>query len=134
MDVNIVSICVHVSAEYQWSIHERARIDKFAFLSNLHFLHIKNEASVEDLLSQSTLTAKNDDFIFSNLISQTHVTWNPCRFVTQWPGGLRTDSSNFLPDILRNIVALNGVYDSLLVNSTSEGKDVVVFEGAEGYT
>lgn len=50
MDVDIVSICVHVSAEYQWSIHERAWVHKFALFSHLHFLHIKYEASIEDLL------------------------------------------------------------------------------------
>ena len=68
MDVDIVSIGVHVTSEDQGGVHERARIDEFAFFSHLHFLDIKYEASVEDLLGQSTFAAKNNDLVVSNLV------------------------------------------------------------------
>ena len=121
VDVNVISKCVQVSTKYKRCIHERARVNKFSFFSDLHFLYIEYEASIEDLRSQSTFTSKNHNLIVSNLVSQTHIPLNPRGFIN-----LR--SRNFLPNIFWDIIALNSVYNSLLVNSASKCKDEVIFE------
>lgn len=41
---------------------------------------------------------------------------------------------DFLPDVLGDVVALDGIYDILLVNSAAESEDVVVLERAESNT
>ena len=39
--------------------------------------------------------------------------------------------SNFLPNVARNVVTLDGVNNSLLVNSTSESEDIIVLKDAK---
>ena len=68
MDVDIISKSVKVSTEHQWGVHERAGVDKLAFLSDRHFLDVEYEASIEDLLSKGTLSSENDDFVISDLV------------------------------------------------------------------
>jgi hypothetical protein len=44
------------------------------------------------LESHSTLASKDQDLVLSNLISQTHIGWNPFAFVYDW-------SRDFLPNV-----------------------------------
>lgn len=121
MYVRIVSICVETSVENQRSVHERARVDKTATLTNLHFFNIKNEATIENLESHRAFASKYHNFIVSNLICKTHVRWNPLRFIYNW-------SWNLLPYISGNVVTFNSVDNLLLVNTTAKRENIVVFE------
>lgn len=68
VDVDIVSKGVEITSENKRSVHEWAGINKLTFLFDFHFLDIEYEASIENLLSQSTLTSKNDDLIVGDLV------------------------------------------------------------------
>ena len=128
MDVNIITESIHVSTEYQWRIHEGAWIHKLSLFLNLHLLDIEYEASIEDLLSNGTLASENHYFVVSDLISKTHVTRNPVRFVNSSTSNRVLTSNNFLPHIFRDIIAFNCVNNILLINSTSKCKNEVVLE------
>ena len=77
VDVDIVAVCVEGRVEDERSIHERTRINQAASLTNLHFLDIKDEASIEDVESHCTLTTKEKDLIVRDLVSKAHVRGNP---------------------------------------------------------
>jgi len=77
MDIDIVSECIHVASKDEWSIHEGAWINELTFLFDLHFLNVEQETSIEDLLSQGTLSSKDEYLIVSDLVGKTHVTWDP---------------------------------------------------------
>jgi len=124
VDVDVISKSIKVSAEHQWGVHERARVNKLSFLSDRHFLDVEYEASIEDLLSKGTLSSEDDDFIISDLIRKTHVSRDPSSLVQGW-------TLNFLPHILRDIVAFNSVNDVLLINPSSKSKNVVILERGE---
>ena len=132
VNVDIITKCIHVSTKYQWSIHEWTWINKLSLFLNLHFLDVEYEASIEDLLGNGTLSTKNHDFIVCDLVRKTHVSWNPMRFV-DWSSGQRiwSSSNNLLPDILGNIITFNCINDVLLINSTTECKNEVIFESTE---
>jgi hypothetical protein len=68
VDIDIISKSVQVSAKHQGGVHERTRIDEFAFVRDSHFLDVEYEASIEDLLSNSALSSENDDFVISDLV------------------------------------------------------------------
>jgi hypothetical protein len=88
---------------------------------NYHLLDIKNEAAIEDLECDCTLTSKYDDFFVGDLISKTHICRNPFSLVYK-------RSRNLLPDISLNVIDLNYIYDSLLIYSSSESKDILILE------
>jgi hypothetical protein len=68
VDVDVISESVQVSSEHQRGVHERTGINELAFVRDCHFLDIEYEASIEDLLSQGTLSSENDDFVISDLV------------------------------------------------------------------
>lgn len=68
MNVDVITKCVHVATKDKRGVHEAARIDEFAFLSDLHLLHVKHEDTAEDLECDGTLSTKDQDFIVSHLI------------------------------------------------------------------
>ena len=124
MDIDVISKSIKVSTKHQWGVHERARVDKLSFLSDRHFLDVEYEASIEDLLSKSTLSSEDDDFVISDLIRKTHVSRDPSSLVQGW-------TLNFLPHILRDVIAFNCVNDVLLINPSYKSKNVVVLERGE---
>lgn len=129
VDVNIISKSIQVAAEHQRGVHEGAGIHKFSPLSNLHFLDVEYETSIEDLLSDSTFSAKDHDFIVCNLVGKTHVSRDPMRLVDlKRSGATATCSYNFLPDIFGNIIAFNGINNILLINPTTKCENEVVLE------
>jgi len=68
VDVDVVSKGVEMPTEHEGSVHEWAWINKLTFFFDFHFLDIEYEASVENLLSQSTFPSENDDLIVSDLV------------------------------------------------------------------
>lgn len=128
VDVNIISKSIQVAAEHQGRIHEGAWIDELSFFIDLHFLDIEYEASIEDLLSDCTFTTKNHDFIVRNLVCKTHVTRDPVRLINGQICRISTCGYNLLPHILGDVIALNGVNNVFLINSTSKCKNEVVLE------
>lgn len=121
MDVNVISIGIQTVVEYQWSIHEAARVYKTSSFTNLHLFHIEHEAAIEDMESGRALATEEKDLIVSDLVSETHVGGHPLRFVDLW-------CINLLPDITRNVVNFNSIDDALLINPSSEGEDIIVLE------
>ncbi len=121
MDVNIISIGVQTVVKYQWGIHEAAWVYKTSPFTNLHLLHIEHEAAVEDMESGRALATEEKDLIVSDLVSETHVGGHPLRFVDLW-------CINLLPDITRNVVTFNSIDNTLLINPSSKGEDIVVLE------
>jgi hypothetical protein len=92
VDIGIVTVSVETSVEDKRCVHEGAGVDKTTALTNLHLFNIENETTVKDLESHSTLASKDQDLVLSNLISQTHIGWNPFAFVYDW-------SRDFLPNV-----------------------------------
>jgi hypothetical protein len=127
MYVRIISIGVETSVENQGSVHERARVDKTATLTNLHFFNIKDEATIENLESHSAFASKYHNFVVGDLICKTHVRRNPLRLIYN-------RSWNLLPNISRNVVAFDSVDNLLLINTTAKGENIVVFECTETHT
>jgi hypothetical protein len=113
MYVRIISIGVETSVENQGSVHERARVDKTATLTNLHFFNIKDEATIENLKSHSAFASKYHNFVVGDLICKTHVRRNPLRLIYN-------RSWNLLPNISRNVVAFDSVDNLLLINTTAK--------------
>ena len=74
--------------------------------------------------SHCTLASKQDDLIVCDLVSKAHIRWNPLRLV-------HLGRSDLLPRIPRDIIHFYRVDDLLLIDTTSECKDVVVLEGTE---
>lgn len=127
MDVDVVSKRIQIAAENERGVHKRAWVHQFSLLTDLHLLYVEDEAAIEDLEGERALSAEYEDLVVGNLVSETHVARNPVRFVT-------VGSLNFLPHVLRDIVALDSVDDLFLVNSSSKGKYEVVLEAAESDT
>ena len=125
MHIDVVAISVEALIEHQRSIHERAWIHEATSLTNLHLLNVKYEASIENVESHCALASKKKYLVVSDLMRQTHIRWYPFGLVHLW-------SCYLLPDIARDIVHFNGIYDSLLIDSSSKSKNVVVFEDTEG--
>ena len=128
VDENVVSEGVEIASEYQWRVHERARVYQFAFLADLHLLDVEYEAAVEDLESERALATEYQDLIVRNLVGKTHVSRDPLRFIKR-----SRSTGDLLPHVFRDVIALNRVNYVLLVDSTTKCKDEVVFEGAEGH-
>mgnify|MGYP007112324709 CR=1 FL=1 len=127
VDVDVISKGVEIASEHQGGVHERARVHEFAFFSHLHLLDVEYEAPVEDLRSQSTLSSENHDFVVSDLVSKTHVSLDPV-------GLVHLRSSDLLPNVFGDAIALNGVNNVLLINSSSESKDKFILESTQGNT
>ena len=122
--VDIVTIGVKGVVKNERRVHERTGIDKTSPFLDFHFLNVEDKTSVEYLERDRALSSKQNDFVVRDLVSKPHVGWHPLRLVD-----LRV--VNFLPNIPRNVVDLNRVNYSLLVNPTSKGKYVVVLERAQ---
>jgi len=122
MDVNIITEGIERATEDEGRVHKAAGVNQLSAFLDLHLLDVHDEATVEDLLSQSTLTSKDDDLVVRDLVGQTHVAGDPLALVEAG------SALNLLPDVLRDVVALYGVYDILLVDSSSERENVVVLE------
>ena len=58
VDVDIIAIGVQIVVEHKRSIHEGAWIDKTSTLFNLHFLHVEDKTSIENMESHCTLSTK----------------------------------------------------------------------------
>ena len=124
MHVDVVSVCIETPIEDQRSVHETAWVDETATFSDRHLLHVKHEAAVEDLESQGRLASEDHDFVLCDLVGQAHVGRHPLGLIHQ-------RCRDLLPHVARDVVALDGVHDLLLVNTAAERKHVVVLEGAE---
>ena len=125
MHVDVVSIGVKVGVEDQGRVHERTGVDQAAPLTNLHLLHIEDEAPVEDVEGRRALATEEDDLVVSDLVRKAHVRGHPVGLVA-------FGSANFLPHISGDVVNFDCVNDALLVDSSSEGEDVVVLKDAKG--
>jgi len=68
MDVDIISESVEMPTEYEWGIHEWTWINEFTFLFDFHVLDVEYEASIENLLSEGTLSSEDHDLVISNLV------------------------------------------------------------------
>ena len=68
--------------------------------------------------------AEEKDLIVGDLVSQTHVRRHPIGLVD-------LGSGNLLPYIPRNVINFDGVHYSLLIDSSSKCKDVVVLKNSE---
>ena len=77
MDVNVVSKGIQIAAENKRSIHERAWVHQLALFTDLHLLHIEDEAAIKDLEGERALSAKYEDLVICDLVGETHVTGNP---------------------------------------------------------
>lgn len=127
MDIRIVSISVKTSVENQGSVHERARVDKTATLTNLHLFNIEDEATIENLESHCTFASKYHNFVISDLICKAHVGRNPLWFIYDW-------GWNLLPYISWNIVTFNSINYLFLVNTTAKRENVIIFECTETHS
>ena len=67
--------------EHQRRVHEAARINQAASLTNLHFFYIEYEATVENMESRSTLATEQKNFVVSDLMGQSHIRGNPLGLV-----------------------------------------------------
>ena len=125
MHVDVVSVGVEVRVEDEGRVHERAGVHQTAPLTNLHFLNIEDEAPVEDVESRRAFATKEDDLVVGDLMSKAHVGGHPVRLVD-------FSATNFLPHISGDVINFDCVHDALLVDSSSEGEDVVVLKDAKG--
>lgn len=124
MYIYVISVCIETLIEHKRRVHERTRIHEAAPLTNLHFLDIKDIAPVENVEGGRTLSTEEKDLVVSDLVSQAHIGRHPIRLVNLW-------RRNFLPDIARDVIALDGIHDSFLVNPASESEDIVVLKDAK---
>ena len=53
MDIDVIAISIDAAVEDERRVHEAAWVNQLALFSDLHFLDVEYEASVEDLLGQS---------------------------------------------------------------------------------
>ena len=81
MHEDVIAVGVQAPVENEGRVHKRTWIDQTASFPQLHLLDVKHEASVEDLEGQCGFASKDQDFVFCNLIGQTHVSWDPLSFV-----------------------------------------------------
>lgn len=124
MDVDVVAVGVEALVENKRRVHKRTWINKASTFANFHFLNIEDETTVEDMEGCSAFATEQNDFVVSNLVRQAHVGGHPLRLV-------HLGCADLLPHVARDVVALNGVNDPLLVNSATESEDVVVFEDTQ---
>lgn len=127
MDIRIVSISVQTSVENQGSVHERARVDKTATLTDLHFFNIEDEATIENLESHCTFASKYHNFVISDLICKAHVCRNPFWFIHDW-------GWNLLPNISWNVITFNSINNLFLVNTAAKRENVIIFECTETHS
>jgi hypothetical protein len=68
-----------------------------------------------------TFTPEYHDFFISDLIGQTHIGRDPSWLINLvgW---------DFLPDISLNVINFNHIYNVLLIDSSPECEQVLVFE------
>lgn len=90
-------------------------------------MDIEDKTPIENLERKSALASKNQYFMISYLVSQTHIPRDPVRLVN-----LR--GFYFLPDVFWNIIAFDGVYDVLLIDSASECEDIFVHKSWQSYS
>lgn len=124
VNVDIVTIRIEVVVENERRVHERARVNKTSPFLDFHFLNVEDKTSVEYLESDRALSSKQNDLVVSNLVSESHIRWNPLALVD-----LRV--VNLLPHIAGYVVNLNGVDNPFLINAPTERKNVVVLECAK---
>ena len=127
MNIDVITVSVEASIEDQRSVHEGAGVDKTSMFTHAHLLNVKHITTVEDLEHHGALATEYHDLLLSYLMRQPHVGGHPVALVNH-------RSLNLLPDIAFNIVTLNGVNNTLLVNSASESKHIVVLKGTERNT
>ena len=73
MHVDVIAVGIEAAIEDEGCVHEAARIHQTASLTNLHFLHIEDEAAIEDVESQSTLSTEEQNLVVSDLMGKAHV-------------------------------------------------------------
>ena len=127
MDVDVITVSVEASIEDERSVHEGAGVNKTSMFTHAHLFDVKHITPVEDLEHHGTLATEYHDLLLSYLMGQTHVGGHPVALVNH-------GSLDLLPDITFDVVALDGVNDALLVDSTSESEHIVVLEGTERNT
>ena len=122
--IDIITVSVEVVVEDERRVHKRTGVNKTSPFLDFHLFNVEDKTSVEDLESDRALPAEQNDFVVCDLIGQTHIRWHPFRLIY-----LRI--LDFLPNISRNVIHFNCVDNSLLVDSASERKDVIVLEGTK---
>ena len=124
MHVDVVTVRVQATIENEWSVHERAGINKTSVLAHAHLFYVEDIAPIENLEEDGGFTSEDHDFLVGDLVRQTHVRWHPACFVNSH------STSNLLPYVSLDVVHFNSVHDAFLVNTPSESKHVVVLKGA----
>jgi hypothetical protein len=124
VDVDIISVSIQGMVEYQRCIHKRARVHHGATFFDHHAFKVKDEDSIKDLERKCALSSKYHDLLICHLKSIRHVSWNPLSLIT-------TTSWNFLPRVLFNIIDFNGVYNPLLIDSSSKREKVLILEATQ---
>ena len=71
--------------------------------------------------SECTFASEEQDLVVSDLMSKAHVAWHPVGLVDLRGG-------DFLPDIARDVINFYCVYNSLLIDSSTECEDVIVLK------
>jgi len=118
---NIVSVGVKTFVEHEGCVHEWAWVNKTSPLFDYHLLYIENETTIKNLESLSAFSSKDQNFIVSDLVRQSHVGRNPLGLVNH-------TGRNFLPDIPWNVITFNSVNKIFLGNTATEGEHIVVLE------
>jgi len=77
MHKDVIAVGVQTPIENQWRVHKGTGVDKTSPLLDLHLLHVKHEASIEDLERQCRLSTKYYDFVLRYLICESHVGRHP---------------------------------------------------------
>ena len=77
MHKDVIAVGVETPIENQWRVHKGTGVDKTAPLLDLHLLHVKHEASIEDLKRQRRLSTKYQDFVLRYLVCESHVGRHP---------------------------------------------------------
>lgn len=79
--IDIVSVSVEIVVKDKGRVHKRTRVNKTSSFLDFHLFNVEDKTSVEYLESDRALSSKQNDLIVCNLISQTHIRWNPINFV-----------------------------------------------------
>ena len=90
--VDVIAVGIEAAVEDERRVHEAARINQTASLTNLHLLHIEDEAAIEDVESKCTFPSEEQDLVVGDLVGQAHVAGHPVRLVD-------LGSGNFLPNV-----------------------------------
>lgn len=126
MDVGVVSKGVERVVEYQGLVHEGALVHQAASLDDLHLFKVQHKDTIKDVVGNRTLASEDHDLLLSDLVGETHVGGHPQTLVLG-------RQLQLLPHVPLDVIDFDCVYNHLLVYSATDGKEILVFEGAQGH-